>query len=268
MWFLIIIAIVLLLYIFLICPSLRKHDDCGMFRGNYIAHRGLHNIKKGVAENSFSAYGEAIKRNLPIEIDIRLSSDGEVVVFHDDDLLRVCGVDKKVIDLSLRELRDLKLLGTDDGIPTFSEFLELVDGSVPLLIEIKTVGSRDRELCEKAWDILKDYKGKYAVQSFFPPIIRWFKKNAPKVCRGQLATNFVKSSNSNNPLEIIAGVLLFNFLSRPDFISYEYKFPCALPLMVCRALGATTIAWTYPSEEQIEKTQDHFSAYIFENFIP
>ncbi len=267
MWFLIIIAVILLLYILLICPSIRRHDDCGMFKGSYIAHRGFHNIEKGVAENSFSAYGEAIKRKLPIEIDIRLSREGEVVVFHDDTLERVCGVDKKVVDLSLRELRELRLLGTDDTIPTFKEVLELVDGSVPLLIEIKTVGKRDRELCEKAWEILKDYKGNYAVQSFYPPIIRWFKKNAPKVCRGQLATNFFKAK-PHTTLEIIAGILLFNFLSRPDFISYEYKYPCALPLMVCRALGATTIAWTYTSEEQIEETQDHFSAYIFEDFNP
>ncbi len=267
MWFLIIIAVILLLYIFLISPSLRKHDNCGMFRGSYIAHRGLHNTQKGIAENSFSAYGEAIKSKLPIEIDIRLSREGEVVVFHDNDLKRVCGVDKPVIDLSLRELRELRLSGTEDTIPTFREVLDLVDGCVPLLIEIKTVGKRDRELCEKAWEILKDYEGKYAVQSFYPPIIRWFKKNAPKVCRGQLATNFFKIK-PHTTLEVIAGVLLFNFLSRPDFISYEYKYPCALPLMVCRLLGANTIAWTYTSEEQIEETQDNFSAYIFENFVP
>ncbi len=267
MLFLIIIAAIILLYLFLICPSFRKHNDCGMFRGSYIAHRGLHNKDKGIAENSISAYGEAIKRTLPIEIDIRLSREGEVVVFHDDDLTRVCGVDKRVIDLSLKELRELRLSGTEDTIPTFRELLELVDGSVPLLIEIKTVGKRNRELCEKAWEILKDYKGKYAVQSFYPQIVRWFKKHAPKVCRGQLATNFVKAE-THTPLEVIAGVLMFNFLGRPDFVSYEYKYPCSFPLMVCRGLGATTIAWTYTSEEQIDKTQKYFSAYIFENFEP
>ena len=164
MWFLIIIAIIILLYIFLISPSLRKHDNCGIFNGSYIAHRGLHNTENGIAENSFSAYGEAIKAKLPIEIDIRLSSDGEVVVFHDDTLQRVCGIDKKVIDLSLRELRELQLSGTEDTIPTFRQVLELVDGSVPLLIEIKTVGKRNLELCENTWAILKDYKGKYAVK--------------------------------------------------------------------------------------------------------
>ena len=267
MWILIAVAILILLYLFLICPALRRHKDCGMFGGNYIAHRGLHNINKGIAENSFSAYGEAIKRKLPIEIDIRLSRDGEVVVFHDDDLKRVCGIDKKVVDLDLKELRKLKLLGTEDSIPTFSEVLELVDGSVPLLIEIKTTFGRDRELCEKAWDILKDYKGKYAVQSFYPPIIRWFKKNAPKVTRGQLATNFIKVEG-HKPTEPFAGALLFNFLSRPDFISYEYKYPKLFPLVISRLLGATTIAWTYTDETQVDETQDCFSAYIFENFEP
>ena len=267
MWLFLTVAILILLYLFLICPALRRHDNCGMFRGSYIAHRGLHSINKGIAENSLSAYSESIKRNLPIEIDIRLSCDGEVVVFHDDDLKRVCGVDKKVIDLDLNELRKLQLLGTEDIVPTFKEVLELVDGSVPLLIEIKTTYGRDRELCEKAWGILKDYKGKYAVQSFYPPIIRWFKKNAPNVTRGQLATNFIKIEG-HKPIEPFAGFLIFNFLSRPDFISYEYKFPRILPLAVCRLLGAVTIAWTYTEEKQIDETEDYFSAYIFENFEP
>ncbi len=267
MWFLLTLAALVLIYLFLISPSLRKHNDCGMFNGSYIAHRGLHNIKKGIAENSITAYGEAIKRQLSIEIDIRLSRDGEVVIFHDDDLQRVCGIDKKVIDLNLQELRHCRLQGTHDIIPTFKEFLELVDGQVPLLIEIKTVGPRNRELCEKAWALLKDYKGIYAVQSFYPPIIRWFKLHAPKVCRGQLATNFIKEG-ANNPLEVIAGILLFNFLSRPDFISYEYKYPCALPLMVCRALGAVSIAWTFQEQGKVNEVKDKFSAYIFENFLP
>ena len=267
MWILVVIALLILLYLFLICPALRRHNDCGMFNGSYIAHRGLHNISRGIAENSLSAYGEAINKKLAIEIDIRLSSDGEVVVFHDDNLKRVCGVDKRVIDLTFKELRELRLLGTKDIIPTFREVLELVDGSVPLLIEIKTTGKRDRELCEKAWDILKDYNGKYAVQSFYPPIIRWFKKNAPKVQRGQLSTNFIKVEG-HKPIEPFAGALVFNFLSRPDFISYEYKYPATFPLAVCRLLGAVTIAWTYTDEAQVDETQDYFSAYIFEKFEP
>lgn len=267
MWLLIIIAVILLLYIFLICPCLRKHNDCGMFSGSYIAHRGLHNKDKGIAENSISAYGEAIKRNLPIEIDIRLSRDGEVVVFHDENLKRVCGIDKQVIDLNLKDLQKLYLLNTTDTIPTFQQVLELVDGSVPLLIEIKATTKRNRELCEKAWGILKDYKGAYAVQSFYPPILRWFKKNAPSITRGQLSTNFYKIKN-HKPFEPLAGLLLFNFLSRPDFVSYEYKYPKFFPLSICRLLGAETIAWTYTNEEEIDKTDNYFSAYIFENFEP
>ena len=266
-WILLAVAVLILLYLYLICPALRHHDDCGMFSGSYIAHRGLHNISKGIAENSFTAYGEAIKRKLPIEIDVRLSRDGEVVVFHDDDLKRACGVEKKVSELTFKELRDLRLQGTDDVIPTFREVLELVGCQVPLLIEIKYVSGRNKELCEKTWDILKDYQGKYAIQSFYPTIVGWFKKNAPQVQRGQLSTNFIKVEG-HKPYEPIAGALVLNFLSRPDFISYEYKYPRILPLGLCRIFGAVTIAWTYTDEAQIDETQKYFSGYIFENFEP
>ena len=97
-----------------------------------VAHRGLHDDI--LPENSIPAFRAALERGFNIEIDVHLSSDGHLVVFHDDNLKRVCGVDKKVAKCTLEELRTMRLKGTENTIPTFDEFLALVDGKVDAVI--------------------------------------------------------------------------------------------------------------------------------------
>ena len=185
-----VILIIALVYLFLISPSLKRHKDEEKLKGLYIAHRGLHNIDNSIPENSMLAFKKAIEGGFAIENDIHLTKDGEVVVFHDDTLTRVCGVEGKVEDKTLAELKELNLLGTNEKIPTLRECLELVGGRVPLLIEFKVVGGNAKALSEKANEILKDYEGLYFVQSFYPNVLSWYKKNRPDICRGQLSTAF------------------------------------------------------------------------------
>ncbi|MCI9552486.1 MAG: hypothetical protein HFE94_03000 [Acutalibacter sp.] len=113
----------------------------------------------------------------------------------------------------------MKLWGTGEGIPLFQEVLQVVNGRVPLIVELKA-GSHNQELCQKGWAILKDYAGPYCIESFDPQIGRWFKKNAPGVLRGQL-------TNPPKPLwqrptwqEITRGNLLTNPYNRPQFVAY------------------------------------------------
>ena len=118
------------------------------FQGVNFAHRGLHTRDRAVPENSLEAFRLAARAGYGIELDVRLTRDGQVVVFHDNDLKRLCGVDKRVDELDWAELQKLKLCGSEEGIPLFSDALDVIRGRGPLIVELKN-GPRNRELCEK-----------------------------------------------------------------------------------------------------------------------
>jgi hypothetical protein len=158
-----IIGVLLLLIVGLIFPGSKKEID--FFTNQKYAHRGLHDAEK--AENSMSAFKAAVDHGFGIELDIRLSKDGQLVVFHDDTLDRVCGRPGRVRDFTAEELATFKLSGTEDGIPTFAEVLALVDGQVPLLVEIKE-DPNDSAVSAAAIDQLGSYKGLFMVESFNP----------------------------------------------------------------------------------------------------
>lgn len=259
-----VVLFIIFLYLFLVLPSLRRHPDEAKLKGLYIAHRGLHNKEQGIPENSMKAFAAAIEKGYAIENDIHLTADGEIVVFHDDTLDRVCGVSGKVEEKTLRELKELRLLGTDEQIPTLKECLELIDGRVPLLIEFKVVGGNTSALCESANEILKDYKGLYFVQSFYPGVLRWYKKNRPDLCRGQLSTAF-KGEQLHKRL---LGCLVSNVVARPHFVSYEWKYPNKLSRKITALFGATPVCWTLRSQDELDASKKHFKTYIFENFEP
>ena len=132
-----------------------------------IAHRGLWNEE--IPENSLLAYKNAIEKGYPIEIDVHKSKDGVLFVFHDDNLSRMTGVDALLHEKTSTELKSLTLNGTEEKIPTLKEVLEVVDGKVPLLIEIKN--QPDNSVVDDTVKILKEYKGEFAVQSFNPTYI-------------------------------------------------------------------------------------------------
>ena len=156
------------------------------FYGRNYAHRGLHSRDKSVPENSLTAFRLAAEAGYGIELDIQLSKDGQVVVFHDDTLDRVCGVHGRVDAFTLEELRGMRLCGTDERIPLLTEVFAVVAGRSPFIIELKT-GPRNAELCEKGLALMRAYDGPYCVESFDPRIVGWFKKHAPDLLRGQLA---------------------------------------------------------------------------------
>ena len=259
-----ILGVLILLLLFLIFPSLRRHPDRRVISGKYIAHRGLHGID-GVVENSLWAFGKAAEKGYIIENDIHLTKDNVVIVFHDDNLKRMCRVDEKPENLTLEVIKGLNLAGTNEKIPTLKECLDLVDGRVPLLIEFKSPVLTDyKPLCVAANEVLKDYKGKYFVKSFNPLMMMWYRKNRPDIMRGQLSSAFY-----NEPIhQKLAGALVFNFLSRPDFVAYEYKYENNFFRRLVTFFGAFPVAWTYTEMSQIEKTRKRFKTFIFEKFIP
>ncbi len=227
------------------------------------AHRGLHDRNLGIPENSLKAFSTAIKNGYAIENDIHITKDGEIVVFHDDSLKRMCGVDRIIEDLTLEEIKKYPLLNSNEYIPTLKECLELIDGKVPLLVEFKCRNLINcTELCAKANEILSDYKGKYFVQSFYPFVIKWYRKNRPDILRGQLAEAFKGEEIYKRAL----GNMLLNFISRPDFISYRHNHKNKFMFRLTKKLGGFPVGWTFTSQEEIDASKSDFKAFIFENF--
>ena len=253
-----------LLLLFIFAPRYAGKKKRAPFVGRNIAHRGLFEADQSVPENSLAAFSRAANAGYGVELDVQLSKDGEVVVFHDDDLSRVCGVEKRVDALDLSELRALSLCGTGERIPLFTEVLETLDGRVPVVVELKN-GPRNGELCRKTLDILNAYGGEYCIESFNPFIVAWFRFHAPSVLRGVLSqppADF-KEAKMSGAVSALLGRCAFNFAARPHFIAYRIaKKP--LPVRFCDFLGAMRVAWT-AHDESTERDND---AVIFEHYRP
>ncbi|WP_276829974.1 glycerophosphodiester phosphodiesterase family protein [Bifidobacterium coryneforme] len=237
-------------------------------------------------ENSLAAFEAACKAGYGIELDVHLSRDGQVVVIHDGDLRRVAGDNRAVADLTYAELQRIPLRSgatvqggksteTSAGspkpqyVPLLSDVLALVDGRVPLVVEIKMDRGLDRELMRKTDALLSGYQGDYVIESFNVLALAWYRKHRPEVARGQLAVPYHGRVNSpDSALRWMAGSLLFNWLGRPDFVAYEWHGGHSLPMRIYRFLGGTPVAWTVRSERAQEESRPDFDGIIFESYLP
>ncbi len=254
------------LYLFLIMPRVTPRPMCE-FKGWHYAHRGLHDNKTDAPENSAKAMKLAVENGYGIELDVQLTKDEKVVVFHDATLKRVCGVDAKVNSMTYEELQQFRLLDSEERIPLFSDVLKVIDGKVPLIMEVKMVDSKTR-VCELANEELKNYKGIYCMESFHPFAVQWYKKNRPDVVRGQLSANFKKEGQKESFQEWLVHFLLINVLGRPDFVAYSHKSANNLSRNLTRLWAATAVAWTIRSQEELNRNKKNFELFIFEGFIP
>lgn len=227
------------------------------------AHRGLHG--EGVPENSLAAFARAVDAGCGIELDVRLSRDGEVMVFHDDTLTRMTGCGKKVKELTASELQALSLAGTEQTVPTFAEVLELVGGHVPLLIELKGE-TLDASLCKKVALLLSDYDGTYCIESFNPWLLRKMRAYLPDVRYGQLYTNVCRDKNRLTPVHALLTCMAFNVLSRPDFIAYNKQDRDAFPVkLATRFYRASRFVWTVRGKDELKNAHEQGECAIFEH---
>lgn len=220
-----------------------------------VAHRGLHNKEFG--ENSLSAYKNAIDKGYPIEMDVQLSKDGVLFCYHDDFMERVTGKKANINDLTAEEIKQLKILNTKDGVPTFEEFLALVDGKVPLMIEIKQQKSKQYDIAKMTVDALKDYKGEYVVQSFDPFIMQKVRKYAPHILRGQLG-GLEDRGNLPFATYFVVKHMCLNFLSKPDYINYYLKGKK-------RKGKKPMVVWTVRTEEDLKLAKQKGVNFVFES---
>ena len=227
-----------------------------------IAHRGLHNDV--FPENSLGAFQNAIDNGYPVELDVHIISDGTLVVFHDDSLSRMTGKDGYLKNLTKDELVNYHLQDSEYTIPTFEEVLKLINGQVPILIEVKNT-NKVGMLEQKLYEMLSAYNGEYAIESFNPYVLEWFKKNAPNVLRGQLA-GFFKGEKLSFIKKFALKRMVLNKMAKPDFIAYEASH---LPNRFVRKYKTLPLlAWTVRSQKEYLKVVQHCDNVIFENFEP
>lgn len=228
----------------------------------YIAHRGLHDDQS--AENSLSAFEKAIENGYVIELDVQQIADGTVIVFHDSTLSRLTGQDGYVKYLIKEDLKSCKLNGTKETIPTFVETLKFINGRTPIIIEIKNTG-KPGKLESQVLEMLKNYNGEYAIMSFNPYVLKWFKDNAPNIIRGQLSS-FFKNENLTFLKRIVLKKMLLNKVSQPNFIAYNSQ---NLPNRFVKKYNSLPLlAWTVRSQEEYMKVVKYCDNIIFENFQP
>lgn len=230
------------LWVFLCAPA-RGRRRADSFRATAFAHRGLHG--PDCPENSCAAFERACAAGYGIELDVQMTRDGHLVVFHDDDAMRMTGRDGLIRDMTLSEVCALNLAGSGEGIPTLDEVLETVNGRTPMLIEIKTAPGIGA-VTEKAVERLKSYRGAYVIESFDPLCLFWLRKNAPKIIRGILVQRYGDYRETQSPLvSLFASSLLANALARPDFIAHSREMGRNPSLWLCtKVFRAPTAQWT------------------------
>ncbi len=259
------VVIIAVVYVFMIMPRVTDRADMDMVSTDY-AHRGLWDTAN--PENSLAAAALAVKYGYGIELDVQLSGDGQIMVFHDTGLKRMCGVDKPLGGLTCRELKSYRLAGSTQTIPTLDEMLALVDGRVPLLIEIKGEG-KEEKLCRRVAERLDTYNGAFAIQSFDPRILSWFKSYRPRFARGQLVMKFTKRTEKSLPVRLLLSGLMLNVLSRPDFISVRGDHVNSLAFRVCVSLfKCRGFVWTVRSDSGYKLCRRRGLFAIFEKIRP
>ncbi|MGH1352144.1 MAG: glycerophosphodiester phosphodiesterase family protein [Methyloligellaceae bacterium] len=230
-----------------------------------IAHRGFHDKANGIIENSASAVKAAISRGYAIEVDVQASSELEPIVFHDRKLSRLTPEKGRVQHRSLPELKSIQYKGSDDHIICLKQLLELVDGQVPILVEIKGRKNSAREFGRRVGQITKDYPGPVAVMSFEPELVISCIEAAPELPRGLTISYFGMP---------VAGFAKFAAMYvgigrriQPQFIACDVRtLPGLLPVVLKNVLGMKLLAWTVCKQKQIVKAEKWADAMIFEGF--
>ncbi len=238
-----------------------------------IAHRGLHDIARAVAENSLPAFWAAARAGYPIELDVRLLADGEVVVYHDRELDRLTSANGPIASRTSEEIALLTLLGASIGddpkredarIPLLRDVLHLIAGATPILIEIKNEGSVGA-LEAATLATLENYNGAFAIQSFSPDTVRWIRDTAPSVARGLLSGDF-----RHEPVDEATRRRLQNMddidRCEPDFIGYDIRLLPFARVAEERERGRPVVGWTARSRDEAERALAYCDNVIFEGF--
>jgi glycerophosphoryl diester phosphodiesterase len=235
-----------------------------------VAHRGLHG--DGLIENTLGAARAAVEGNFAIEVDLQLTADNEVVVFHDEKLDRLTTATGSLADRTLAELKRISIHGTNERIPVLQELLDLVRGRTPLVLELKSDWNGDERLTARVAELLGGYAGPVACMSFDPQIVMALQKHAPGLPRGIVAERYYDDPEWS-PLTSAQRFRLGNLLhiprTKPHFVAYYVRdLPAVAPLIARHILGMKLLTWTVRTDAQRRKANRWANQMIFEGFRP
>ena len=181
----------------------------------------------------------------------------------------MCGFDKKLTECSYDELKHYRLAKSDEKIPLFDEVLKVIDGKVPLIVEVKSEGDW-KKTAQLMAERMDSYRGCYCMESFHPFAVKWFKDHRPEIIRGQLSTNYFKDKINRKWYEkFLLSNLMLNFLTKPDFIAYNHLWKKDFSYTLCRKLfKPENVAWTIKNQKELEEAEKTFDVIIFDSFIP
>ena len=227
-------------------------------RGLYIAHRGIQT--SNTIENTIPAFSLALKKKIPIELDVHILKDGNIVVYHDDSLKRLMKIEKDISDYTYEELKKLTFPNTKVHIPLFQEVLDLVEGKVLLVIEIKrTKIISYQEYCRKIVSILENYPYDFVIKSFDIRSVQWFIKH----------TNYITGLLIANRKKSIYDFLMhrkctLSFL-RPNFISVDHTIVSSRVVQDFRKKGPVLV-WTIRDMDTLNRIKAKADSYLIEKF--
>lgn len=261
------LIILFVCYLILIKPNIGNKERTHFLMGHNIARAGLYDNQSDRPENSLPAFKSAIAANYAIETQVGLSSDGVLVAFADKNLLRLTGVSTNVGQMTWKDLSTLHLLNTRERIVTLEELFFLVDGIVPLVLDIRSE-ENEEEMVLILSSILKTYQGKCAVESSNKKVLIAMKNLLPEIPRGLRASGPAEEDQSF--LEAIVGAfLLTNIQTRPDFISYYFRKSKNFSLRLCKGIfHVPIVGWTIQNMDDYRTVDRIFDGLIFEHITP
>lgn len=235
-----------------------------------VAHRGLHDHDGGIVENTVSAFEAAIARGFTVETDLQCTRDNEPVIFHDPVLERLTTSEGRLDALTAEEFKTLTFSDSDDPMLDLPDFLKLINGRTPLLIEIKSRGEFNPAFAARIAEILRGYKGEYAVMSFDPRMVRAMREHLPKVTRGLISCAFEVDywGDLSAFTRFKLRHLVYFWQAGPDFIAYSINALPAIAPLVLKAFGVPLLSWTVNSLEKLKKARKYADNVIFENIDP
>jgi len=237
-----------------------------------VAHRGLHDIARGIIENMPAAAQAAVAGNFAIECDIQLTADGEAMVHHDDALGRLTEGSGALLGKTAAELKAVKFKNTDERMMTLGDLCAMVAGRVPLVIEVKSHFDGDRKLVKRMAEVLTAYSGPAVGMSFDPDQVLALREIMPQLPRGIVAErDYTETDWPEASTEQRRGMthLRHAFRTRPHFVAYWVnELPSMAPWTARNVFGLPLLSWTVRTPEQRARAARYADQMIFEGFLP
>ncbi|GLR84765.1 glycerophosphodiester phosphodiesterase [Bradyrhizobium iriomotense] len=237
-----------------------------------VAHRGLHDISRGIVENMPGAVQAAIAGNFAIEVDIQLSADGEAMVHHDHALGRLTEGDGELIEKTAAELRAVKFKDTSERMMSLSDLCAMVAGRVPLVIEVKSHFGGDRKLVRRMAEVLASYQGPAVGMSFDPDQVLALRELLPSRPRGIVAQRTYEDEYWTKLTQAQRDGMLYmrhGFQTQPHFVAFKVDhLPAPAPWIARNVFRCALLGWTVRTPEQRARAGQHADQMIFEGFVP